>query len=143
MGNRVYVTLIDKGIKTFYLHWNGGLDTWLPLTKVAFEIDQKGYKKITTNEILSMLDHLGIRYEQSDDCFNKVEENGHYYIDLINHTFKHKTEVGNWHTINNFKDAFEKYIVNYIMQEYRDNIRENYWRGIQTRCALFLLGVEL
>ena len=79
MGNRVIVTIQDHdSMKQYYQHWNGGLDTWLPICHKLFE---KSVVKISIVEELFRA--LNIKIEpQKDVVFGWIEENGHYFIDL-------------------------------------------------------------
>lgn len=124
MGNRVYVTIDND---TFYMHWNGGLDTWLPIAEVAFKYDKK------KDDILNLLDACELRYElQTDkDAYNWTEENGHYYLDTTNKTFRRKNTDGTLKYFPFLYDSFKEYLIEHISENYREQVYESYWIGIQ------------
>ena len=123
MGNRVYVTIDND---TFYLHWNGGPDTWLPIVDAAFKYNKK------KDDILELLKALEISFElQNDkDAYNWIEENGHYYIDTTNQTFRRKKRNGYLKYYTFFEDDFNDFIRECIDRDYRQKTYEAYWLGI-------------
>jgi len=143
MGNRVYVTLIDENKSiVIYQHWNGGLDSYLPIVKTAFEINQKNYRKIGIEEFLAFLNKMEFRPEiqESPDAFSWIEENGHYIIDFKNSTMLVKNEQTTL-AINNFRDEFNKYNTKKIKEEYRQQNLENYWFGLQNEATIFFMDL--
>lgn len=122
MGNRVYVTIDDE---TFYMHWNGGLDTWLPIANAAFKHNKK------KDDILKLLDVCELRYElqQDKDAYNWTEENGHYYLDTTNQTFRRKLCNGDLKYYTFFEDDFKQFLKECISEEYRQEVYDSYWLG--------------
>lgn len=127
MGNRVYITLKKDHVnKNFYMHWNGGLDTWLPLAKTIFQHDIKNI-----DQIVEFLKSMDLKIEQQDEAeaFLWEEENGHYYIDLNKQTFEvKKDKVLEW--IPNLQEGFEKYLSTKIRKECQESVRADYWETI-------------
>lgn len=135
MGNRAYFTLKTPGeSKTYYTHWNGGLDTFAPLCKALFDRDIKHI-----DSVLGFFKHLDIKTELQDapDAQEWNEENGHYFIDLSKQTLDQRFESGQrvWHS--HLKDAFEGYLAKYIKEDYRDKVRADYWDGIMDAANKF------
>ena len=128
MGNRVYCTVSGQDqTKTFYLHWNGGLDTFCPLVEVLF---QNEISKVSDFE--SFLKYLGLRAESQVETDRTLrEENGHYSIDLVDRKFSHALEAFPiFLEVLDRKQTFETYIRDFIREDYRDKVRKEYWEGI-------------
>lgn len=134
MGNRVYTTIkSNNDKKTYYLHWNGGLDTWLPVVNVAFKEQVK-----TPSKVAEFINYLGVKIEEVSGIKpTDTEENGHYFIDLEKQTFKKVYRIGGYDgelaqkrfIKGHFKQSFENLLANYD-KEHRDKIMESYWTGI-------------
>ncbi len=140
MGNRAYFTITDHNpvSKTFYVHWNGGMDTFAPLCRAVFDND------VTEIEhFMQFFSSLGIRAElasfQNNGALNDLmEENGHYYIDLKRQTLSHMEEgqsIPRW--VPNLQEAFESYLNKSILENYRDKTRKEYWDGIMDQAKKF------
>lgn len=130
MGNRAYITINNK---TIYMHWNGGLDTWLPIAEIAFKHNK------TCEDILNFLKHCGLSYEIQKDKEARewLEENGHYYIDTTNKRFKHKKENKTVKYYTFLEDEFKEYNNAHIKEEYRDQNYKDYWLGFQEEAKKF------
>lgn len=127
MGNRAYVSLKEKyQTKTYYMHWNGGLDTIAPLCRVVFDNDI-----MDADKVVEFLVSLGLRLEpqKEAEARNWIEENGHYDIDLVKQTLDQRFEDKRlWHP--HLKEAFEAYLAKSIRKECQDKVRDEYWYGI-------------
>ena len=140
MGNRVYFTIKDKkGLsKSYYQHWNGGLDTFCPILDQAFKNDVS-----TVEPIVEFLESQGFKPEYQEDLSPwQCEENGHYYIDLKDKSFFQRYEdrvefngkvfyETRVRPLNsNLKEAFEEYILKNIKLEYHESVRLEYWKQL-------------
>lgn len=144
MGNRVYVTLKDANqTVTIYQHWNGGLDTFLPISKTAFEINQKGYRSIGVPEFLAFLTKMEFRPEVQDapEASTWLEENGHFHIDLVNSEFSYNLEAGIKQHVHNFRAEFDKHSKERMREDFQQRQLENYWFGLQIEATKYFMDL--
>jgi hypothetical protein len=129
VGNRAYVTIEKSHYRTsYYLHWNGGIDTIAPVCKVLFD-----HNANKPEDFEALMKACEIRIQRQADVLptNKTEENGHYLINLDKQTLEQTPEnmtALRW--IPHLKDEFESFVRTKIKAEYRDEVRKNYWDGI-------------
>lgn len=150
MGNRAYITLREK---TYYVHWNGGLDTWCPLIDAINATAKK--LGLPTNEDIEAAFKL---FCESDmellkdmspyHAAKQIEENGHYFLRLVGDSIQavHRFEKYNESTemddilsavIINPRDYF---LVNYLPQvteDYKAKAREEYPARFQVFKEIF------
>lgn len=129
MGNRAYVTVEKNHYKTsYYLHWNGGLDTMAPVCRTLFDHDASSAQDF---EKLMQACEIKIEKQPSYIPTSQTEENGHYLINLDRQTLeltKEGSSLARW--IPHLKEAFEAFVNNKIKEEYRERVRSDYWGGI-------------
>lgn len=141
MGNRVYFTLKDKNTsKTYYQHWNGGLDTFCPIIDSAFQNNVTESK-----DVVSFLESCELNPELMKDISpTTCEENGHYIIDLNKKTFIQYYEQyvkldNNTYAeirvrpLSDLKQAFEDYLLSSIRIECHNDVRQSYWYGFKQK----------
>ena len=128
MGNRAIVS-IQKGHErqSYYLHWNGSLDTIAPVSKALFDADAKDF-----SDFENFMKFLGLRAEKQKDLWplTYVEENGHFLIVLNAKKLEQYLENGERVYHADLKYSFEEYLQKHIKVEYRENERVEYWQGI-------------
>lgn len=130
MGNRVYVTLEGtEKPKTYYLHWNGGLDTWTSIADVIFENDV-----LKPERVIEFLDSLDIKSElQNGKCHDWLEENGHYFINLGEKTFRIRKETSQG-IVNKLSFHLEADFIDYLKKHISPSFQEEtykvYWEEI-------------
>lgn len=131
MGNRVFVTIKDpQKNQSFYMHWNGGLDTWLPLTKVLFDHDIKDI-----SQAVKFVESLGLKIELENVGLDEVEENGHYFVDLAAKSFLKKQRTRGYEgdfvsaLVYDFEKEFDNYLFKY-QDSVREKIKKDYWEAI-------------
>jgi hypothetical protein len=136
MGNRAIVSIQKNNVRSsYYLHWNGGLDTLAPVSKVLFDFNSSAehFEKLMT--------YLEIKVELQDAPlpFHDVEENGHYLIDLDTKTLTQFTEKSRV-IHSDLCASFEKYLSKHISKDWQDKTRVSYWQGIQKKGIEFFKG---
>lgn len=138
MGNRVYITLNKK---TYYTHWNGGLDSFCPLIEALEQITNEA-KIILSDEMIveSWFKFCGQKLElqKSPEAKNWTEENGHYFIEYspLGLIVKHKDEFPvnegrSWPAVstNEIKNPYEYFLAYGLPKftaEYKDEIKKEY-----------------
>lgn len=137
MGNRVYLTVTSAGqqVESYYMHWNGCMLTWAPLTRALFDANVTSLKDF--NKIISALDFKLEPIETNNKTLGWVEENGHHFIDLGKQTL-FTTNGKTLNQVVDYKAAFERRLTAYN-PEARDHKRETNWIGIQDQVkAMFV-----
>ncbi len=138
MGNRVYFTIKTKSeSKTYYQHWNGGLDTFAPLAHALFANDVTDIQKA-----ISFIESMGFRPElqESSEASSWLEENGHHFIDLDAKTFETVSASGMRRPIRLLREAFVEYVQENILAEYQESSDREYWHGIIDAAKSFFNG---
>jgi hypothetical protein len=126
MGNRVYVTL--NGTNTYYLHWQGGLDSWIPMFRAVQICDFE----VIPSDIVAAMDKVfnqKMELQTDTSCLRWNEENGHYFIDLRSLTFKYRMVTFNKRTemdditsdiVTDCNEDIETYIKTRFKTEYHE-----------------------
>lgn len=126
MGNRCYFTIQHKH---YYMHWNGGMDTFAPLAKTLFDNDCNN-----VDHAIKFMESMELRPElqESADAYNWTDENGHYYIDLTNKVLYHRKDDDNAPrlAVLDLEETFNSYLRDHISEDYQEKTRECYWHGI-------------
>lgn len=128
MGNRAYVTLNNE---TFYVHWNGGLDTFCPLIEAVQCLKRENLRPTSTEIQAAFLEFCGQKMEKFKgtqyESKQLIEENGHYFIDLSLMTVIHRLEVEN--KVTKMDDVVSRLIVNphnYFLEYFIPRILPDY-----------------
>lgn len=136
MGNRAYFTLKTKSeSRTFYMHWNGGLDTFAPLSRAIFDSNTKDLSKIV--RFIETDLELKLELQESSEATSWLEENGHYFLDLESKTLEQVLASGMRVTHNDLSKVFDEYVQNRIREEYRTKMRDTYWNPILESAARY------
>lgn len=151
MGNRVYISIKDeKKATTYYMHWNGSLDTWAPIAQALFKNNVKDI-----NQALALFAYCNLKLEDQEEFnLNWIEENGHFLLDLEKQKFSMTSEISApykglndflepFEEVTDFKAAFEEYLQKKILPDYHDKYRKQYWEGFTEEAHRFLSNLIL
>lgn len=141
MGNRAYFTIKTKSdSKTYYTHWNGGVDTFAPLAKSLFDHGVTDIEQV----ILFMTKALELRPELQSHpgATSWLEENGHYAIDLEAKTLRHTSQSGMTVMLHDLHLGFLDYVNTKVIEPARDKVTRLYWDGIQDAARAFYGGAK-
>jgi hypothetical protein len=141
MGNRVFFTIEDKnGADTYYQHWSGGLDTFLPITKAAFDSNLKDRATF-----VRFLEECGFNPEkQSRPNTRLIEENGHYIINLKDNSLFIREEIERHgfydiqtRVAGDLFDEFNAYFQRKIKPEYHETTKKDCWDNLYSEATKF------
>lgn len=149
MGNRAFITLPKN--ETHYVHWNGGIDSIIPLLVAVNELMKEGQIKRPTNDQIraAFVEFCGSPMELQDnssDSAEWMEENGHYFFDYNSKVKKfellHKFEVYGKKGVHEISIKSE-FVVNpreyYLgdLDRYQESFKAQYVSEYDERVTLF------